>query len=145
MRIALLPIFTIFICGSCLTNPTEKVIQESGSNKKLIRYIFIDDVEENSYEHQSSPLNINDSIIDSSYITEYIKRKTILLRGNIKKIHLIFNVSNNLDIKTLGEIINLCDETIKTLYPDLAGVVEIQFLYSSKNNDWLILPHPPKL
>lgn len=145
MRKILLPILTMLLYSSCLPKHGTKVKQDSESDNKFTIYTFIDDVEKHLYEYQTSPLNINTSVIDSSYIIEYVKRKNIQVRGDVKKILLVFNVSNSMDIQTLGEIVNLCDKTIKTHNSDLVEIVEIQFLYSSKNNDWLILPIPPKL
>ena len=58
---------------------------------------------------------------------------------------LVFDVPGHFSVLEIGKILGLTGKFLIKYFPEFDGTLEVSFVYSSKSDDWLQLPEPPKL
>jgi hypothetical protein len=107
------------------------------------KIIFLDI--ENCTEMDVVPhLIIESEVIDSSILLNYIKNRRIEVRGEKHILKIGFSVNKEYNISQIEQLIFVSQKDVIDLHPEFEGVLEIVIKYSSKGNDWLNLPPPPK-
>lgn len=136
-----------FICSSCSSQNEEQVSRSVNfyymSDMFATNVLFID-IEESSGLYATPTINVGNEGLDERKIVEYISRITILKWGEDRYIRIGFRSVNDFGIMEIHRLILNCQKHIAIRYPEFDGTLQVIFYYSSKGNEWLILPPPPE-
>jgi hypothetical protein len=108
--------------------------------------VVLIDVEYREEMNAIPPLRINGEKINVTDLYAYIdSRVSSNVRRENEALHLSFDVSNQLNLIKLSELVSKSKSYLSEKGFNIEGKLVIEIRYSSKNDSWLELPPPPPI
>lgn len=146
INIFFLIVFFTYSCTNIEDNKRVKLDSVMYYKSSLFdtKIVFLN-IEDNTEMNVIPHFIIDNEVIDGLVLRNYIKNRSVETRGEKQVLKTGFSVIKEYNINQLDYLITVIQKYIIDLHPEFRGTLEIVIKYSSKGNDWLKLPPPPKL